>query len=83
MKQSDKQHPGKMDKNRDMPDRDKMKERGKQQQGEQTGGGQQQGGWDQGGQKGDMGRKPAVERDRDYDPDGDRAGRPDDPMRRI
>jgi hypothetical protein len=73
MKQSDKQHPGKMDKNRDMPDRDKMKERGKQQQGEETGGGQQ----------GDTGRKPAVERDRDYDPDGDRAGRPDDPMRRI
>jgi hypothetical protein len=83
MKEHGKQQSGKMDKNRDMRERDKMKERGKQQHGEEMGSGQQQGGMDQGGQQGGMGRKPAVERDRDYDPDGDRAGRPDDPMRRI
>ena len=60
-------------------DRDRMeqnKRRSRQQQAEEGQGRQQQGGWGpvQDNEQGDMGRKPGAERDRDYDPDGDRMG---------
>ncbi len=59
-------------------DRDRMEDnkRGQQQGEEQAN--QQQGGWnsDMENQKGNMGRKPGAERDRDYDPDGERINRP-------
>ena len=77
MKTPDKQWSAEKDKDRNKAERDKMsKERAKQQQGEEEPG-SQQGGWDSGqdNQQGGMGRKPGPERDRDYDPDGDRIGR--------
>ena len=46
-------------------------------------GSRQQSGWESDMDR-ESGRKPAAERDRDYDPDGDRRGKggSDDPMRR-
>ena len=83
MKETDKQWSSEKDKDRNKAERDKMaKERSKQQQADDMGGGRQQGGWEEGGEQGSMGRKPATERDRDYDPDGDRMGPSDDRMRR-
>ncbi len=72
MKTPDKQWSQQKDKDRNKAERDTMR---KQQKSQQQGDGQQ-GGWnsDQDMQKG-TGRKPPVERDRDYDPDGDRIGR--------
>ena len=83
MKTPDKQWSQHKDKDRNKAERDTMrKHKGEQQHSAQQGGGQQ-GGWgpdqpnqpNQGGQK-DMGRKPPNERDRDYDPDGERVGGP-------
>jgi len=62
-------------------DKDTMKEKrrgGGQPQAEDKGSEQQQGDWgpeQDKEQQGGMGRKPGPERDRDYDPDGDRVGR--------
>ena len=72
MKTPDKQWSQQKDKDRNKAERDTMR---KQQKSQQQGDGQQ-GDWgsDQDKQK-DTGRKPPVERDRDYDPDGDRIGR--------
>ena len=72
MKTPDKQWSQQKDKDRNKAERDTMR---KQQKSQQRGDGQQ-GDWnsDQDMQKGND-RKPPVERDRDYDPDGDRIGR--------
>jgi len=77
MKTPDKQWSGEKDKDRNMAERDKMRqERSKQQKGEEKPS-RQQGDWgsDQDNQQGGTGRKPGMDRDRDYDPDGDRIGR--------
>jgi hypothetical protein len=71
MKTSDKQRPEQKGKDRVTM----RKHKGEQQQSEQQDS-LQQGGWGSAPEKPkDMGRKPPVERDRDYDPDGDRPGR--------
>jgi len=82
MKTPDKQWSEQKDKERNNAERDKMrKQQSGQQQSEEQGGGQQ-GGWndkpeqtaqEEAGQK-STGRKPPMDRDRDYDPDGDRVG---------
>ena len=76
MKTPDKQWSQQKDKDRNKAERDKMRKRAERAAAVARQGGGQQGGWDsdQDKQK-DMGRKPPIERDRDYDPDGDRVGR--------
>lgn len=77
MKTPDKEWSGQKDKDRNTAERDRMrKDQDKQQQAEEQPN-RQQGDWgsDQDNRRGGMGRKPGMERDRDYDPDGDRIGR--------
>jgi hypothetical protein len=76
MKTPDKQWSEQKDKDRNKAERDKMRKEQSEQQHSQEQGGGQQGGWgsDQDKPK-EMGRKPPIDRDRDYDPDGDRVGR--------
>lgn len=89
MNKGDKQQAGRKDMHDDTTSRERMDktdkmggQRSRHQQAEDMGA-RQQGGWES-----DMdpqsGRKPAAERDRDYDPDGDRMGKggKDDPMSR-
>ncbi|MCV3240573.1 hypothetical protein [Mesorhizobium sp. ZC-5] len=60
----------------DEGDQDRRRSDDGQQQAE-TDPKRQQGGWsrDEDGMKHEPGRKPPMDRDRDYDPDGDRTGR--------
>ena len=74
MKTPDKQWSQQKDKDRNKAERDKVRKQGEQQQAEDQGG-RQQGGSAEQDKQCDMGRTPPVERDRDYDPDGDRIGR--------
>lgn len=77
MKTPDKEWSEQKDKDRNAAEREKMaRERSKQQQSEERPE-RQQGDWpvEQDNNQGGMGRKPGSERDRDYDPDGDRIGR--------
>ena len=76
MKTPDKQWSEQKDKDRNKGERVTMrKHKGAQQQSEQQDS-KQQGGWGSAPEKQkEMGRKPPVDRDRDYDPDGDRPGR--------
>ena len=74
MKTPDKQWSQQKDKDRNKAERDKMRKQGDQQQAQDQGG-PQQGGSAETDKHNDMGRKPPLERDRDYDPDGDRIGR--------
>ena len=78
MNKGDKQQAGRKEMHGDKSGRhpmDKMDKMGEH--------GRQQGGWESDMDR-DSGRKPAAERDRDYDPDGDRMGKggSDDPMKR-
>ena len=74
MKTPDKQWSQQKDKDRNKAERDKLRKQGEQQQAHDQGGAQQ-GGSVETDRQPDMGRKPPGERDRDYDPDGDRIGR--------
>jgi hypothetical protein len=72
MKTPDKQWSEQKDKDRNKAERDKTrKERSGQQQSEQQDS-RQQDGWDDNQKV--PGRQPPTNRDRDYDPDGDRIG---------
>jgi len=72
MKTPDKQWSQQKDKERNSAEREKMrKQQSEQPQSEQQDGGQQ-GGWNDNPEV--SGRKPPMDRDRDYDPDGDRVG---------
>ena len=72
MKTPDKQWSQQKDKDRNTAERDKMrKQQNQQPQSEQQDSGQQ-GGWNDNPKM--PGRQPPTERDRDYDPDGDRVG---------
>ena len=72
MKTPDKQWSQQKDKDRNTAERDKMrKQQNQQPQSEQQDSGQQ-GGWNDNQKV--PGRQPPTERDRDYDPDGDRVG---------
>lgn len=75
MKTPDKQWSQQKDKDRNKAERDRMRKRQGEQQQAENQGGAQQGGPAEPDKQSDMGRKPPLERDRDYDPDGDRIGR--------
>ena len=86
MKNTDKQQSGQKDMHSGRADRgkiDKMEQERRRQQQADNQGSRQQGDWTS-DMEGEMGRKPASERDRDYDPDGDRMGKggSDDQMKR-
>jgi len=71
MKTPDKQWSQQKDRDRNKAERDKLRKQSEQQQAQDQGGPQQ----GEPDRQADMGRKPPLERDRDYDPDGDRIGR--------
>lgn len=77
MKTPDKEWSEQKDKDRNKAERERMaKEQSRQQEGEE-GPRRQQGDWppDNENERGGQGRKPGIDRDRDYDPDGDRIGK--------
>jgi hypothetical protein len=71
MKTPDKQWSQEKDKDRNKAERDKVRKQAEQQQAEDQDRPQQ----GEPDRQSDLGRKPPLERDRDYDPDGDRIGR--------
>jgi len=71
MKTPDKQWSQEKDKDRNKAERDKVRKQAEQQQAED----QDRPQHGEPDRQSDLGRKPPLERDRDYDPDGDRIGR--------
>jgi hypothetical protein len=74
MKTPDKQWSQQKDEDRNKAEREKSRKQSEQQQGQERGS-PQQGGPGEPDRQSESGRKPPLERDRDYDPDGDRIGR--------
>ncbi len=86
MNKGDKQQAGRKDMPRDRSGREGMGKAGEQRSRQQEArnvGSREQNGWDSDMDR-EGGRKPPAERDRDYDPDGDRTGKggSDDQMNR-
>ena len=72
MKTPDKQWSQQKDKGRNTAERDRMRKRQSEQQKSEQQESSQQGGWNDNPKV--PGRQPPTDRDRDYDPDGDRLG---------